>query len=291
MDILGQFVLAFLKGFADLLLLPWHIINWAQLPTLKERLNVVLVAGMSAEFLFVVLAAVLILLAAGLYSRRFLRGLVFGLERFNGAIGKFAAWFALIMVIQQVLIIAMGQVFRGNDLIFSPFGMIMTSHELQWLSGQLKFYNAILIAIASAYTFIEGGHVRVDLIYSTVRHRTKKLVDLIGTLIFLFPSSILLWWFSWPIATNALFAQRPLNIWSETARFRGFRFESSGTAEFTWVWSFKVLIVIFAGLMFIVAVSFFFRNILALLERDEEIPAHYSLDSSASEDGEPHPTH
>ena len=290
MDILGQFVLAFLKGFADLLLLPWHIYNWAQLPTLKERLNVVLVAGMSAEFFFLALAAVLLLLGIGLYNRRFLRGMVFGLERFNGTIGKFAAWFALIMVIQQVLIIAMGQVFRGNDLIFSPFGMIMTTHELQWLSGQLKFYNAILIAVASAYTFIEGGHVRVDLLYGTAKYRTKKLVDLIGTLVFLFPSSILLWWFSWPIATNALFAQRPLNIWSETARFRGFRFETSGTAEFTWVWSFKVLIVVFAGLMFIVAVSFLFRNILALLERDEELPAHYSLDGSP-DDGEPHPTH
>lgn len=291
MDILGQFVLAFLKGFADLFLLPWHIYNWAQLPTLKERLNVVLLAGMSSEFLFVVLAAVVLLLAVGLYNRRFLRGMVFGLERFNGAIGKFAAWFALIMVLQQVLIIVMGQVFRGNDLIFSPFGMIMSSNELQWLSGQLKFYNAILIAIASAYTFIEGGHVRVDLIYSTAKYRTKKLIDLAGTLFFLFPSTLLLWWFSWPIATNALFAQRPLNIWSDKARWRGMRFESSGTAEFTWVWAFKVLIVIFAGLMFIVAVSFLYRNILALLEKDEEIPAHYSLDGPASEDGEPHPTH
>lgn len=291
MDTLGQFIVAFLKGFADLFLLPWHIYTWLQLPTLKERLNVFIVAGMSAEFFFMILAAVLILLAAGLYSRRFLRGTVHALERFNGTIGKIAAWFALIMVLQQVLIIAMGQIFRGNELIFSPLGMVMSSNELQWLSGQLKFYNAILIALASAYTFIEGGHVRVDLIYGTAKYRTRKLVDLIGTLIFLFPSSILLWWFSWPIAANSLFAQRPLNIWSDTARWRGMRFESSGTAEFTWVWAFKALIVVFAGLLFIVAVSFLLRNVLALLERDREVEAHYSLDGSKPDDGDPHPVH
>ena len=74
-----------------------------------------------------------------------------------------------------------------------------------------------------------------------------------------------------------------------TPWLRGMRFESSGTAEFTWVWVFKALIVVFAGLMFIVAVSFLLRNILALLERDEEVPSHYSFDDGAGVEAEPHP--
>ncbi|MEM9104206.1 MAG: TRAP transporter small permease subunit, partial [Pseudomonadota bacterium] len=230
------------------------------------------------EFFFVVTAVVVLLLVAGVYNRVFLRATVDKLEKFNGTIGKIASWFVLIMMLQQVLIILMGQVFRGNDLIFSPFGLAVSTNQLQWFSGQPKFYNAIVIALASAYTFIEGGHVRVDLIYSAVSYRTKKWIDLIGTLLFLFPSAVLLWWFSWPIAANSLFAQRPMNIWSDRASWRGMRFESSGTAEFTWVWAFKVLIVVFAGLIFLVAVSFLLRNVLALLSKDEEIPAHYSLD-------------
>ncbi len=281
MAALGQLVVHLVFGFVDLVLLPWRIFNWLMLPTLKEKMNVLLVAGMSVEFFFVMVALVAILIAGGIYSRRFLVGTVSVLERFNGRVGKIAAWFALIMMLQQVLIIAMGQVFRGNDLVFSPLGLAVTSNELQWLSGQLKFYNAILIAVASAYTFIEGGHVRVDLFYNIVAYRTKRWMDLVGTLIFLFPSSILLWWFSWPIAANSVFAQRPMNVWSETARWRGFRFESSGTAEFTWVWTFKALILVFAALLFVVAVSFLLRNILALLERDKEIPSHYSLDGTA----------
>ena len=289
MEFLGSLIVNILMGFVDLVLLPLRIYNWLNLETLKEKMSVLVLAGMSADFFFIVLAVILLLVAGGFYNRRFLRATVLGLESFNGRVGRFAAWFALVMMLQQVLIIAMGQIFRGNELVLSPLGLTVTSNELQWLSGQLKFYNAILIAMASAYTFIEGGHVRVDLFYAELSTRAKKWIDLSGTLLFLFPSTILLWWFSWPIATNSVFAQRPMNVWSDQARWRGFRWESSGTAEFTWVWSFKVLILVFAALMFIVAVSFLLRNIWALLEPDENVPSHYSFDGDA--DAEPHPTH
>lgn len=278
-----QILVDFVSGFLDLIILPYHLYQWFTLPTLKEQLNVFIITGMSSEFFFVVLALITILVGLGIYRITFLRRMVHSLERFNGTLGQYASWFILFMVLQQVLIIAAGQIFRSNEIVFSPLGIVINSNELQWLSGQLKFYNAILIAIASAYTFIEGGHVRVDLFYSSAKYKTKKWIDLIGTIIFLFPSSVLLWWFSWPIAANSLFAQRPMNIFSSSARWRGMRFESSGTAEFTWVWSFKVLIVVFAGLMFLVAVSFLLRNILALLDDKNEIEAHYSLDDSENQ--------
>jgi TRAP-type mannitol/chloroaromatic compound transport system permease small subunit len=224
-----------------------------------------------------VLALMTVILAVGLFRHSFLRRTVHGLELFNGRIGQFACWFALIMMIQQVLIIVMGQIFRGNELVLSPFGLVFSSGELQWLSGQLKLYNAILIALASAYTFIEGGHVRVDLIYAKLPYRKRKIFDLAGTLIFFFPSSILLWWFAWPLAMNSMFSQRPLNVWSTKASWRGFKWESSGTAEFTWVWAFKLLILFFAALLIIQAFTFLLRNVMALRET-EEIETHPRLD-------------
>ncbi|MEM7216335.1 MAG: TRAP transporter small permease subunit [Pseudomonadota bacterium] len=287
MEIIGNILLNFVMGFVNLIILPWHIYQWLTLETLKLKLNAILLAGMSVEFFFMMLAVVFVLIAAGIYRRSFLRKTVYGLEQFNGKMGQFAAWFALLMMLQQVMIIVMGQVFRGNELYFSPMGMQLFGEELQWLSGQLKFYNAMLIAVASAYTFIEGGHVRVDLFYSGMSRRRQHWVDLLGTVFFLFPSAILLWWFSWPIAMNSLFAQRPMNVWSTKASWRGMRFESSGTAEFSWVWSFKFLIVVFAALMFIVAVSFLLRNILGLLEPDEETPAHYSFEKAGKESPAP----
>jgi len=261
-------------GFINLVLLPWHIWQWLQLETLKERMSALTLAGQSAEFLYLMLAAVSLLVFIGLINRRFLRGTVLGIEAVNRTIGQWASWIVLLLMLQQVLIIVMGQVFRGNELLFSPFGMQLTNEELQWLSGQLKFYNAILIAFASAYTFIEGGHVRVDLIYGNVSYRAQKWIDLLGSLFFMLPATILLWWFSWPIAANSVFKQRPLNIFSDKASWRGFKFESSGTAEFSWVWAFKSLILFFAALLFLQAVAFLLRNIWALLERDQEITSH-----------------
>jgi len=183
---------------------------------------------------------------------------------------------------QQVLIIIMGQVFRGNELLFAPFGMQLADNELQWLSGQLKFYNAILIAMASAYTFIEGGHVRVDLVYGNLGYKAKRFMDFLGSIFFMLPTTILIWWFAWPIATNSAFSQRPLNIFSEKASWRGFKWESSGTAEFTWVWAFKAIILLFAALLFLQAVAFMLRNLWGLLEPDVE--SHPKVDQDVLEE-------
>lgn len=282
MEALGTLLLNFLMGFVNLLILPWHIYNWANLETLKLKMNALTRIGMSQEFFFVVVALIIVLMVTGILRRGILYKTVRGLELFNGKIGQYAAWFALLMTIQQVAIIAVGQIFRGNEVIFSPLGITIIDEELQWLSGQLKFYNSILIAMASAYTFIEGGHVRVDLVYASCKTRTKQWIDFIGTLIFFIPSTLMLWWFAWPIAMNAMFAQKPMNIWTDSTRWRGFRFETSGTAEFSWVWSFKVMVLIFAALMFICAVGFLLRNLLALLEKDRDIQTHYSFEGGTA---------
>ncbi len=278
MDIVTHILTNFVMGFVNLVISPYHLYNFLTLETFKEKMSAFVLAGQSQGFFYMVLALVVVLIGLGIYRRSILRRTVFVLEVFGGKIGMIAAWFAAIMMFQQVMIIGMGQIFRGNELVFSPLGIILFEGELQWFSGQLKFYNAFLIAVASGYTFIEGGHVRVDLIYAATKRRTQIWIDFIGTLIMFIPSTVLLWWFAWPLAMNSMFSQRPLNIWSSGARWRDFKWESSGTAEFSWVWSFKLLIVVFAGLMFLTAVAFLLRNLLALLEPKEDIPSHYSLE-------------
>jgi len=267
-------VLDSLKGLAqgavDLVTLPYTIYQWWQLDTLKEKMSAVSLAGQSLEFLYIMLAFVVILLTLSLINRRFLRASVLGLESINRTIGQAASWFVLLLMFQQVLIIVMSQVFRGNELLFAPFGMQLSENELQWLSGQLKFYNAIVIALASGYTFIEGGHVRVDLVYGNISYKAQRFMDFLGSILFMLPTTILIWWFAWPIALNSAFKQRPLNIFSDKASWRGFKWESSGTAEFTWVWAFKAIILLFAALLFIQAVAFMLRSLWGLLEKDVE---------------------
>lgn len=261
-------------GFIDLVMLPWTIWQWFHMEVLKERMVALTLAGKSPEFLYMVLSTVLLILLLSLFSRRFLVKTVLSLESFNRRIGQLASWFVLLLMLQQVMIIIMGQVFRGNELLFSPFGMQLSNAELQWMSGQLKLYNAILITFASAYTFIEGGHVRVDLVYGNLGNRARRFIDFLGSIVFMMPAAILMWWFAWPLAMNSIFSQRPMNIFSDKASWRGVRLETSGTAEFTWVWTFKVLIVIFAALLFLQAVAFMLRNLWALLDRDADIESH-----------------
>ncbi len=281
MDIVISLLTSFVMGFVNLLIFPYHLYNFLTLETFKEKMSVFVLMGQSQSFFYMVVALVILLAGLGVYRRSILRRTVFCLEIFSVKIGKIAAWFAILMMFQQVMIIGMGQIFRGNELVFAPLGIILFEGELQWFSGQLKFYNAMLIAVASGYTFIEGGHVRVDLIYAATKRRTQLWIDMIGTLGMFIPSTVILWWFAWPLAMNSMFSQRPLNIWSSGARWRDFKWESSGTAEFSWVWSFKLLIVVFAGLMFLTAIAFLLRNLLALLEPKEDIPSHYSLEADA----------
>lgn len=282
MSLATDILLGLKDGAINLVTLPNTINQWWQLETLKEKMTTLTLAGQSLEFLYMMMSLVLIIFVLGLISRRFLKATVLALEGFNRSIGQIASWFVLLLMFQQVLIIVMGQVFRGNELLFSPFGMQLADNELQWLSGQLKFYNAILIAMASAYTFIEGGHVRVDLIYGSLGYKTKRFMDFLGSIFFMLPTTILIWWFAWPIATNSAFSQRPLNIFSDKASWRGFKWESSGTAEFTWVWAFKAIILLFAALLFIQAVAFMLRNLWGLLE--PEVESHPKVDQDVIEE-------
>lgn len=53
--------------------------------------------------------------------------------------------------------------------------------ELQWHLFGLSFL------LSAAYTLSEGGHVRVDIIYGRLSIKTKALIDLILTIIFMLP--------------------------------------------------------------------------------------------------------
>ena len=61
--------------------------------------------GGSVEFFFSVIALFLTILVAGLIWRRFLWGVVVGLEGFANVTGRLFAWAGLLMVLQQVMIV------------------------------------------------------------------------------------------------------------------------------------------------------------------------------------------
>lgn len=76
-------------------------------------------------------------------------------------------WLALLVVGAELLIVITRFIF---------------SYEQAFMSDLVRFWYAALFLFASAYTLIEEGHVRVDVLYSSFTDRTKGLVNAVGSL-------------------------------------------------------------------------------------------------------------
>ena len=86
----------------------------------------------------------------------------------------------------------------GNAL--SRYALDASSNA--WLEAQWYLFTAAVM-FGAAYTFRRNEHVRVDLLYGHVSPRAQAWIDVLGTLLFLFPAIGLLAWLSWPMFTAA----------------------------------------------------------------------------------------
>lgn len=73
-----------------------------------------------------------------------------------------------------------------------------------WAHEIAPMLGVILVALGWAHTHRHNGHVRVDVFYSRLSARGKAIIDIVGSLVFLFPLLIVLiyvaadyMWFSW----------------------------------------------------------------------------------------------
>lgn len=249
---------------------PSEWLDW----TNKESIMRFVYYGGSVEFFFVVFTTFLIFFIIGIISNRFMWGCVRALEGFANAIGRFFAWAGLLMVLQQIIIIFIQRVFTRPDIVIG-FG-IPLQFDISWYAEELKLYNALVVALCVTYTFVQGGHVRVDLIYSAVSFRAKRVIDMFGSMLFMVPSATLIWMYGWFFMWRHLIVPKPSA--SDTldrllAKSRALRWnvETIGFSPngFTAYFLFKILLVSFAGLVFLQAVSFFFRSYLEFKEGPE----------------------
>ena len=208
--------------------------------------------------------------------------MVRGLEGTLNWIGRIAAWAGLLMVLQQIMIIFLQRIFRVSEISIGPFGTTFT-RDLSWYSEELKLYNAIIVCLCVSWTFIQGGHVRVDLVYSAVGHRTKRVIDMVGSVVFMVPTLLLIWIFGWFYLWGSLIAPR-LGAFDDLGtlfnRARGVRWNVETIAfspnGFDAYFLFKVLIVLFAATAMLQAVNFFWRSWLEY--REGEMSAGRYLD-------------
>jgi TRAP-type mannitol/chloroaromatic compound transport system permease small subunit len=262
-------------------------LDWSK----PEAVMKVIYYGGSVELFFVVFTAFLILTLVGFLKNDVMWASVRLFEGIGNAVGRIAAWAGLIMVLQQVFIIFVQRIFASAEMSFG-FGLPFTK-DISWWSEELKLYNAMIVCLCVSYTFIQGGHVRVDLIYSGVTYRTKKVLDMFGALVFMVPATVLTWMYGWFFLWRHLVVPKPSaseSLDRLTAKAAAFRWniETIGFSPngFNAYFLFKILLVLFTALVFLQAVAFFYRSYLEWKEGPESEGRYFDRDVLGDEDAE-----
>jgi len=250
-----------------------HPASWLDWSNSQSLMRFIYYGG-SQEFFFVVFTAFLILTAVGVWRNSIMWGTVRLLEGFANSVGRFFAWAGLLMVIQQIVIVFMQRIFTRPDISFG-FG-IPLQYDISWFAEELKLYNALVVTLCVTYTFVQGGHVRVDLIYSAVKYRTKKIIDMVGSIIFMMPAAVLIWMYGWffmwrHLVTPKVSASDKFDLLMRKSKLLKWNVETIGFSPngFTAYFLFKILLVAFTVLIFLQAIAFFYRSYLEWKEGPE----------------------
>ncbi|MCR9108096.1 C4-dicarboxylate ABC transporter permease [Marivita sp. XM-24bin2] len=280
----------------NIVMAPYHLLmavfnpgawlNWSE-PTSVMRF---IYYGASVELFFVVFTTFLILTVLGLvWKRQILWVCVKVMESIANGIGRFAAWAGLLMVLQQVMIVFLQRIFRVAEIEMGPLGTAFAK-DLSWWAEELKLYNAMVVALCVTYTFVQGGHVRVDLFYSKMKYGTKRLIDMFGCMFFMLPAVTITylyaWFFMWRhLMTPAVTANGNLDLMLRQSRVFRWNVETIGFSPngFNAYFLFKILIVAFCVLTFMHAIAFFWRSLLEYIEGEESDGKYLDRDGFGSE--------
>ncbi len=101
-------------------------------------------------------------------------------NRFGDLLGWLSSVLFILLLANVVYDVVMRYVFNDVSIAFQ---------EMEWHLFSAVFLLGIPFALKS------GGHVRVNLFYERLSHRAQAIIDLLGTIFFLFPFCLLVAWF------------------------------------------------------------------------------------------------
>ena len=273
-DALIWFITNIGMGFYNIFYALTHLSLWLDWSD-NEALMRFIYYGASIELFFALFDIFLVVTVIGLIVPRVMWGCTIALESLANFIGRAAAWVGLLMVLQQVMVVFLQSVFRLGNLTIAPLGFGFTQ-SVGWFSEELKLYNAIVVALCVTYTFVQGGHVRVDLVYAVVRFRTKKIIDMFGSIFFMIPAAVLTWLYAWfflwrNLITPKVSASDSLELMLRKSKIVKWTVETIGFSPsgFNGYFLFKILMCTFTALVLLQAVAFFYRSLLEFREGEQ----------------------
>jgi TRAP-type mannitol/chloroaromatic compound transport system permease small subunit len=99
-------------------------------------------------------------------------GLVRGIDALNEWIGRSVAWLTAGCVLTCFAVVVLRYAFGVG---------------FPWLQELYVWQHATVFMAGAGYTMLHRGHVNVDLLYGRLTERGRAWVDILGTLLFLFP--------------------------------------------------------------------------------------------------------
>jgi TRAP-type mannitol/chloroaromatic compound transport system permease small subunit len=187
-----------------------------------------------------------------------LEWIVRAVDRVNDRIGRAVAWLTLGCVLTCFLVV----VLRYGFSIGYP-----------WMQELYVWQHAVVFLGGAGYTFWRRGHVNVDIFYGKMEPRRKAWLDIVGTLIFLFPWLAVLSYGSAPFILGA---------WD-------IREGSAQAGGMPGVFLLKTMLWVFCLLVGLQGFAFLARRILFLNGRDIDAgtpnavssPSHQAVDAGS----------
>ncbi len=115
------------------------------------------------------------------------------IDGLNDKIGAAIRWLTLVMVLVGAETAIVRYSARGLELSLN----LTPLTEVQW------YLFSLIFLLGAAYGLNHDVHVRVDVLYERLSKKRRALIDLVGTIIFLIPFSLVMLYVSWPAVTNS----------------------------------------------------------------------------------------
>jgi TRAP-type mannitol/chloroaromatic compound transport system permease small subunit len=110
------------------------------------------------------------------------------IDRLNTGIGRALYWLILVATL----------VSAGNALMRYTFDISSNA----WLELQWYLFSAVFL-LCAPYTLQRNEMVRIDVIAGRLSHRAQAWIDVVGTLFFLLPMTVVMVILSWPVFWQA----------------------------------------------------------------------------------------
>ena len=104
------------------------------------------------------------------------------LEQTSELSGRFIAWLTLFIVLVTFIVVVLRYAFDIGSIA---------------LQESISYMHAFVFMLGAAYTLKHDSHVRVDIFYRKMSIAKKAWVDLLGTLLLLFPVCLFILISSW----------------------------------------------------------------------------------------------